>query len=45
VREAVRIQQRGSVLIKRWEFKLTQMDVDVMRERKYWDQAWFKQKP
>ena len=36
VREAVRIQQRGSVLNKRGEFnrcKLTRMDVDVMLEQ------------
>ena len=45
VREAVRIQQRGSVLNKRGEFnrcKLTRMDVDVMWEQKCWDQAWAK---
>ena len=45
VREAMRIQQRGSVLNKRGEFnrcKLTRMDVDVMWEQKCWDQAWAK---
>jgi hypothetical protein len=45
VREAVRIQQRVSVLNKMGEFnrwKLTRMDADVMWEQKCWDQAWTK---
>jgi hypothetical protein len=45
VRESVWIQQRGSVLNKRGEFKrckLIQMDVNVMWEQKCWDQAWAK---
>ena len=45
VREAVRIQQRRSVLNQRGEFnqcKITRMDVDVMWEQKCWDQAWVK---
>ena len=46
-REAVWIQQRGSILNKRGEFnrcKLTRMNVDVMWEQKCWDQAWAKRR-
>jgi hypothetical protein len=45
VREAVRIQQRASVLNKLGKFnpwKLTRMHGDVMWEQKCWDQAWDK---